>query len=277
MTDMHSGVLVTSATGKTGRRVAARLRTAGVPVREGSRRADPPFDWDDRGTWDAALHGVGAAYLTYYPDLTVPGAAQTVAEFAERAVGLGVRRLVLLSGRGEAAAQYAEQLVLATGADLTVIRSAWFMQNFSEGHLLDPVLSGVIAIPAGPVGEPFIDVDDVADVAFAAFSDDRHIGQVYEVTGPRLITFAEAAAEIAAASGRAVEYRHVSGEECRDELIRAGFPAETADDLVALFTESLDGHNAYLTDGVQKALDREPSGFTDYVRAAAATGVWNAR
>lgn len=275
MTD--AGVLVIGATGKTGRRVTERLRAAGVPVREGSRRADPPFAWADRDTWETALHGVGAAYLTYFPDITVPGAAETVAELAELAVARGVRRLVLLSGRGEAGAQYAEQLVQASGADLTVIRSAWFMQNFSEGHLLEPVLSGEITLPAGDVPEPFADTDDVADIAVAAFSDDRHIGQTYDVTGPRLITFAEAAAEISAAAGRDVRYRDVSGPEARDQLLSAGVPAEYADDIIALFADVLDGHNAYLGDGVQKALDREPRDFTDYVRAAAATGVWSTR
>jgi uncharacterized protein YbjT (DUF2867 family) len=275
MTDMDAGVLVTGATGKTGRRIAARLRASGVPVRDGSRRAAPPFDWADRGTWEDALRGVGAAYLTYFPDLAVPGAAETVGELAEHAVRLGVRRLVLLSGRGEVGAQYGEQLVQASGADWTVIRSAWFMQNFSEGHLLDPVLSGVIALPAGDIAEPFVDVDDITDIAIAAFSDDRHIGRLYEVTGPRLLTFAEAAAEIGAAIGRDVEYRDVAGPEARDELIRIGLPAEMADDLTALFAEVLDGHNGYLTDGVQKALDREPRDFADYVRAAAASGVWN--
>lgn len=275
MTSMDAGVLVTGATGKTGRRIAERLRAAGVPVREGSRRADPPFDWENKGTWEGALRGVGAAYLTYFPDLAVPGAAETVGEVADMAVGLGVRRLVLLSGRGEVGAQYGEQLVQASGADWTVIRSAWFMQNFSEGHLLDPVLSGVIALPAGDIAEPFVDVDDITDIAIAAFSDDRHIGQVYEVTGPRLITFAEAAAEISAVTGRVVEYRDVSGPGARDELIEGGLPEELADDLLALFTEVLDGHNAYLTDGVRKALDREPRDFADYVRAAAATGVWS--
>jgi uncharacterized protein YbjT (DUF2867 family) len=270
-----AGVLVTGATGKTGRRITERLRAAGVPVRAGSRGAHPPFDWQDRDTWDGALAGVGAAYLTYFPDLAVPGAAETVGEFAQRAVDLGVPRLVLLSGRGEVGAQYAEQLVQASGADCTVIRSAWFMQNFSEGHLLDPVLSGLIALPAGTIAEPFVDVDDIADIAIAAFSDDRHIGQVYEVTGPRLVTFAEAAAEIGTATGRVVEYRDVSGPGARDKLIEGGLPEEFADDLLTLFTEILDGHNAYVTDGVQKALDREPRDFADYVRAAAASEVWN--
>ena len=269
-----AGVLVTGATGKTGRRVAERLQAAGVPVRAGSRGAHPPFDWDDRSTWDGALHGVGAAYLTYFPDLAVPGAAETVGEFAQRAVELGVQRLVLLSGRGEAGAQYAEKLVQAGGADCTVIRSAWFMQNFSEGHLLEPVLSGVIALPAGDVAEPFVDVDDIVDIAIAAFADDRHIGEVYEVTGPRLLTFTEAAAEIGAVTGRDVSYRDVSGPEGHDQLVRIGLPPEMADDLITLFAEILDGHNAYLTDGVQKALGREPRDFADYVRSAAASGAW---
>lgn len=274
MTEMEREVLVVGATGKCGRRITERLRAAGIPVRSGSRKADPPFDWDERGTWERALHGVGAAFLSYYPDLATPGAAENVGALAELAVGLGVRRLVLLSGRGEVGAQHGEQLLQASGADWTVVRAAWFMQNFSEGHLFEPVLSGAIALPAGSIAEPFVDVDDIADVATAALTDDRHIGEVYEVTGPRLITFAEAAAEISAASGRAVEYHDVPAEECRKQLLAAGYPADIVEDLIVLFTEILDGHNAYLTDGVRKALDREPRDFVDYVRDAAATGVW---
>ena len=77
--------LVLGATGKTGRRVAERLTARGLPVRLGSRSGELPFDWDDRATWAPALHGVGAAYVTYYPDLAIPGAAATVGGFANLA------------------------------------------------------------------------------------------------------------------------------------------------------------------------------------------------
>src|SRR5215472_7809728 len=99
-----SMTLVLGGTGKTGRRVADRLRRAAVPVRLGSRRAEPPFDWDDRATWDPALKGVTAAYVAYQPDLAAPGALDTVQAFFAQAVAGGIERLVLLSGRGEAEA-----------------------------------------------------------------------------------------------------------------------------------------------------------------------------
>ena len=140
--------------------------------------------------------------MTYYPDLAVPGAAATVGELARLAVKSGVRRLVLLSGRGEEGALLGEQAVRESGAEWTVVRSTWFSQNFSDGFFRDQVLQGDVALPAGEVREPFIDADDIADVAVAALSDDGHVGQVYELTGPRLLTFAEAIGEIARATGR---------------------------------------------------------------------------
>ena len=93
--------LVLGGTGKTGRRVAKRLTARGLPVRIGSRSREHPFDWEDQATWAPALDGMGSVYLSYYPDLGVPGAAETVGSFADLAVKTGVRRLVLLAGRGE--------------------------------------------------------------------------------------------------------------------------------------------------------------------------------
>jgi uncharacterized protein YbjT (DUF2867 family) len=178
-------ILVLGGTGKTGRRVVDRLQAAGVPVRVGSRTAEPGFDWDDRSTWTAALDGARAVYISYYPDLGVPGAREAIAAFTKHALGHGVRRLVLLSGRGEAEAQRAEEALQASGADWTIVRCSWFNQNFSESIFLEPVLSGTVMLPAGDVGEPFVDAEDIADVAVTALTDDRHIGELYELTGPR--------------------------------------------------------------------------------------------
>jgi uncharacterized protein YbjT (DUF2867 family) len=267
--------LVLGGTGKTGRRVAARMRALGRPVRIGSRSGRPRFDWEDRSTWTPALHGVGTIYLSYYPDIAVPGATETVRSFAEQAVRSGASRLVLLSGRGELEAQRAEQAVRATGAELTVVRSSWFMQNFSEDYMLEPVLSGEVALPADEVGEPFIDADDIADVAVAALTDDRHIGELYEVTGPRLLTFAEAVGEIARASDREIRFVPVSIEEYATAAAAQGVPVEVIEVLSYLFGEVLDGRNAHLADGVQRALGREPRDFSDYARNVATTGVWS--
>ena len=266
--------LVLGGRGKTGRRVVERLRARGLPVRVGSRFGEPPFDWEDRSTWAPTLDGVASAYVSYYPDIAIPGAVEKVRSLAEVALEHGVRRLVLLTGRGAAEAQRAEQAVQDTGADLTIVRCAWFMQNFSEDYLVEPILAGEVALPAGDEREPFVDADDIADVAVAALTDDRHIGELYELTSPRLLTFAEAVGEIATASGRKIRYAPVSIEEYAAGAAEFGVPADLVEFLNYLFSEVL-GRNPYLTDGVQRALGREPRDFSAYARQTAATGVWN--
>lgn len=262
--------LVLGGTGKTGRRVVERLKARDLPVRIGSRSGAPPFDWNDQATWAPVLSGVGAVYITYFPDLAFPGALETISAFSELALSKGVRQLVLLSGRGEEEAQACERAVQNSGADWTIVRCSWFNQNFSEDFLLEPVLSGEIALPAGDAAEPFVDADDIADVAVAALTDGRHAGQLYELSGPRLLTFADAAAEIAKATERDVRYVPVTAEQYAAVLEENSLPTE----FVELFTKILDGRNAYVTDGVQRALGREPRDFSDYARDAAATGVW---
>ena len=267
--------LITGGTGKTGRRVAERLAARGVPIRIGSRSGSPRFDWNDRETWSAALHGAESVYVSYYPDLAVPGAMAAVRSFSDLAVLSGVRRLVLVSGRGEEEAQRAEEVDQEAGAEWTVVRCAWFSQNFSESYLLEPVVDGEVVLPAGDVPEPFVDAEDIADVAVAALTEDGHAGEVYELTGPRLLTFAEALAEIGEATGREIRFVPVSVEEYASALDEEGVPAEYVFLLTYLFSEVLDGRNADLADGVRRALGREPRDFADYAREAAATGIWN--
>jgi uncharacterized protein YbjT (DUF2867 family) len=269
-------ILVLGGTGKTGRRVAERLAARGLQVRVGSRSGTPPFDWEDGATWGHALEGVSSVYVSYYPDLAVPGAVEATLAFAELALSKGVSRMALLSGRGEPEAERAEKAVRDTGAELTILRSTWFMQNFSEDYMLDHVLSGEIRLPAGDVPTPFLDIGDLADIAVAALTDDRHIGQLYELTGPRSLSFADAAVEIGEAAGREIGYTPVSLEQHAAELAEHGVPPEFVEFLTYLFSEVVDGRNADTTDGVRRALGREPRDFADYAREAAASGVWNA-
>jgi uncharacterized protein YbjT (DUF2867 family) len=268
--------LVLGGTGKTGRRVVERLRARGVPVRIGSRSGRPPFDWNDRSTWAPALDGVGSVYLTYYPDLALPGAVEATRSFAELAVASGVPRMALLSGRGEPEAERAEEAVRGTGAELTILRSTWFMQNFSEDYMVEHVLSGEIRLPGGDVPTPFLDADDIADVAVAALTDDRHVGQLYELTAPRSLTFADVAAEISEASGRQLRYVPVTLEQHAAEAAEHGVEPEVIELLTYLFSEVVDGRNANTTDGVRRALGREARDFRDYARETAASGVWDA-
>ena len=186
--------LVLGGTGKIGRRVVERLTARGLPVRIASPSGESHFDWEDRSTWEPVLEGVGSAYVSHYWD-AMPGAAKTLGSFADLAVESGVPRLVLMSGRGEEESERGEQAVRDSGAELTALRSTWFAQNFSETFWRDLVQGDEVALPAGSTPEPFVDAADVADVAVAALTDDRHIGEVYELTGPRLLTFAEAVGE----------------------------------------------------------------------------------
>ena len=267
-------VFIAGGTGKTGRRVAERLTARGIAVRIGSRQAAPAFDWNDRATWAAAVSGAGAAYITYYPDVTVPGAVETVESFIQLALEKDCHRLVFLSGRGEEEARRAEQVLIRSGAEWTVVRAAWFMQNFSESFFLDGIRAGEVVFPADKVVEPFVDADDIADIVAKALSEKGHTGEIYEVTGPRLMTFAEATGEIARATGRDIRYVPVDLDAYVATMRDLGVPDDEIQLLEYLIGDVLDGRNESMTDGVQRALGRAPRDFADYARDAAATGVW---
>jgi len=274
-TNTAKTILVLGATGKTGSRVYKQLSDLGYPVRSGSRAASPKFEWQDAATWTPALQGMHSVYISFQPDLAMPGAVDIIRAFTTTAVNNGVQQLVLLSGRGEPEAQAAEQVVMQAGVDWTILRASWFNQNFSEGYLVEPVMAGYVALPAGEVGEPFIDVDDIADVAVAALTDDKHNQQLYELTGPRLLTFREAADTISEVTGRPVQYGQIPMDTFAAAMREQAVPQEYIQLLTYLFSEVLDGRNEKLGDGVQRALGRQPADFRDYVRKAAAAGVWN--
>ena len=266
--------LVLGGTGKTGRRVAERLSAKGCDVRIGSRSAVPSFDWDNEKSWNACLKGVSAVYITYAPDLAMPGAVDAIQAFVDLAKRRGVRKLVLLSGRGEDEAQACERVVQTADLEWTIVRASWFHQNFSEGAFIDMVLKGVITLPAGDQLEPFVDVDDIADVAVAALTENFHSGRVYEVTGPRLMSFADIAADLSRATGRQIDYMDVPHEAFVAEIANAGAPKDVVWMLDYLFSTVLDGRNAYLGDGIQRALGRPPKDFAAFAREVAATGAW---
>jgi uncharacterized protein YbjT (DUF2867 family) len=268
-------ILIIGGAGKTGARVNALLRASGVPTRPVSRSTSVPFDWTRPGTWPAALAGVSMAYVTYQPDLAVEGASDAIAEVSRLARENGLEHVVLLSGRGEPGAQRAEATLQQSGVPWTIVRASWFDQNFSEGYLLDGVLAGEIALPAGAVPEPFVDADDIAEVVVAALTDRRHAGKLYEVTGPRALTFAQAVAEIARAAGRPVRYRQIGSDEFADGM-RPHVPEEHIALLLELFAVVLDGRNSDVAHGVEQALGRPARDFADYAHRTAATGVWRA-
>jgi len=266
--------LIIGATGKTGSRVANILDQKGIPVRRGSRGAAIPFDWDNEETWGPALEGAVSAYVTYFPDIAIPGAVAKVEALSAAAKSAGIERLVLLTGRGEHHARMGEEVVRASGVDYTLVRSAWFAQNFSEGYLRDPILGGVLPMPGGDVLEPIIDIDDIADVAVAALTEDGHSGELYEVTGPRLMTFAQMAEELGSAIGRPIQHIPISFEDFRAGVAEAAGP-DIADVFEAIARETLDGRNAHLTDGVERATGRKPRDFQAFAANAAKAGAWS--
>ena len=272
-----SGItLVLGGTGKTGRRVAERLKARDVETRVVARSSQPAFDWNDQTTWPAALNGVKAVYINYAPDLAVPGAADAIRAFVGTATAEGVERLVLLSGRGEEEAQACERIVQASTVEWTIVRAGWFMQNFSEGEFRDMVMSGAITLPAADVPEPFVDVNDIADVVVAALTESGHAFEIYEVTGPRALTFTELAQEISRAAQRPVDFVQIPKEAFAQAIRESGAPDNVAWLLNYLFDTVLDGRNAHVCDGVKRALGREPTDFSEFARRVAAAGVWKA-
>jgi uncharacterized protein YbjT (DUF2867 family) len=255
--------LITGATGKTGQRVARRLQTRDHDVRTVTRHSAPRFDWHDQTTWAEAIAGCESAYLTFQPDLGLPGADEIIGAFAAQAVAAGCSRLVLLSGRGEDGAQRAEQAMVSSGAEWTILRSAFFIQNFTEGAFADELAAGSLTMVEHTVAEPFVDADDIAAVAVATLLDKGYVGRVLELTGPHLLTFEEAAHAI---GGPTVTYRSMPTEDYVEVLTAAGLPAADAAGLAYLFEEVLDGRNAYVTNDVEAALGRPARGIVDLDR-----------
>lgn len=266
-------ILVIGATGKIGARVAASLAAKGHVHRAVSRSTTPAFDWENPATLAEAMRGMRSAFVTYVPDLAAPGAPEVIERFAATAKAEGLRKIVLLSGRGEHGAELSEDRLRQSGLDFAVVRASWFNQNFDEGALLPFVLSGTLAFAAGDKREPFVDADDVADVAVAALLDEKHNGTIFEVTGPRLISFAAAMQELSEAAGFKVDYVPMNIEDFHAMLLP--MLGKDAADLVAnLCAEVFDGRNEWIGDGVQRALGREPRDFADYLRTAVAKGAW---
>lgn len=272
--NLYGKILVLGSTGKTGSRVFERLKSLGYTPKGASRNSNPTFDWYDSSTWNSVLKGCKAVYITFQPDLAVPGAPEIIYNFSQRAVTSGVERFVLLSGRGEVEAQQCEKIIADAGVQWTVVRSSWFNQNFSEGSFLDSIRARYIALPVGNVCEPFVDADDLADVVVAALTENKHNGKIYDVTGPQLLTFQEAVNEIATATGESIAFQQISVDEYSTMLRRYQVPDEYIQLLTYLFTEVLDGRNAYLAKGVEEALGRKPHTFTEFANKAAISGVW---
>ncbi|MBE8726697.1 NmrA family transcriptional regulator [Flavobacterium hungaricum] len=269
-------ILVLGGNGKTGRRVVQLLNDKkDVEVRIGSRTVAIPFDWEKPETWPLVLKDIDSVYITFQPDLAVPGTPEIIRKFTILAAKLGVEKIVLLSGRGEKEAQVCEEIIKAAAQKWTIVRASWFNQNFSESIFLEPVLAGFVALPQADVLEPFTDADDIAEVVTEALLNEKHNGQTYELTGPRLLSFQQAVAEIAKTTQRKIIFQPVTIDEYVTMLREYQVPEEEIWLVNYLFTEVLDGRNSSITTDIEKVLGRKATDFTAYVQKTAQSGIWN--
>jgi len=268
-------ILVLGGTGKTGRRVVERLTKLGKAIRIGSRSEKPPFDWEKPEIWSSVLEGMDKVYITFQPDLAVPGAMKTIKEFTSLAVKSGIQKMVLLSGKGEIEAERCEQVVMNAGADWTIVRASWFNQLFSESFFLDPILASYVALPKTEARIPFVDADDIADVVVESLLDDKHAGQTYEMTGPRLLTFKQVTEEISKVTGRDIIFDAITIDEYTKMLREYQVPEDIIWLITYLFTEVLVEKNSIVANDIEKILGRKAKDFTEYARDTAKTGIWN--
>lgn len=272
----NTTILVLGSNGKTGRRVVERLeKVENIEIRLGSRNEKIPFDWEKPETWQAVLHDVDSVYITFQPDLAVPSAVDTIENFTSLATKSGVQKIVLLSGRGEKEAQLCEEIVKTNAKNWTIVRASWFNQNFSESFFLDPILAGFVALPRAEALEPFTDADDIAEVVTTVLLDNKHNGQTYELTGPRLLTFEQAVNEIASATGRNITFQKLSLAEYIGMLREYQVPEDYIWLVNYLFEQVLDGRNSSVTSDIEKVLGRKAKDFSAYAKETAKTGIWN--
>jgi uncharacterized protein YbjT (DUF2867 family) len=267
-------VLVLGATGKTGSRVAGTLSALGVSVRTAARGgADIRFDWNNPATFEGALQGVTGVYLVS-PVLRVDFAG-VVSDFLDQAEQAGVRNVTYLSAYGMEHAP-AEVALRAVELDLesrssfthSIIRPAWFMQNFSE-TFLKPV-DDEIVVPGGAGTEAFVSAEDIASVAAATLAEpERHAGRAYAPTGPESLTLHEAARIISAAAGRPIAYRDTDRAEWVGAMVRSGVPAEYGEVLRALTETIASGRGSRPNGDVLAATGAAPVSFADFAADAA--------
>lgn len=271
-----SNILVIGGTGKTGRKVVKKLNKLGQNVRVGSRSANPAFDWDNSETWSESMQGMDKVYITFQPDLAVPGALEAIEELTKKAKRCGVKKLVLLSGKGEREAELCEQVVIHSGIDYTIVRASWFNQNFSESFFLEPILEGFVALPRAEAKVPYVDTDDIADVVVEALLHDKHNGEIYQLTGPRLLTFREAIQEISEATGKSISFTPITLPAYTKAMKQQGVPADFVWLIEYLFSEVLGNpSNSEITNDIEEVLGRKAIDFTGYVKETVKTGVWN--
>ncbi|MEO2058932.1 MULTISPECIES: NmrA family NAD(P)-binding protein [Mesonia] len=272
----QENILVLGGTGKTGSRIVKQLKKLNHNVRIGSRKNNPPFNWGQPEQWFKVLENIDKVYISYQPDLAVPGALDAIKNLVKIAKKFPIKKLVLLSGKGEREAELCEQVIIHSGIDYTIIRASWFNQNFSESFLIEPIMNREVALPQAHIKIPFVDANDIAEVAVKVLLDDIYNGQVYQLTGVTAITFEEAINIISNAIDTPIKFTPISIEAYEATMQNGGLSKDFIWLIKYLFTEVLGNpKNAETTQDIERILNRKPITFSEYANKTAKTGVWN--
>ncbi|MES2560396.1 MAG: NmrA family NAD(P)-binding protein [Bacteroidota bacterium] len=271
---MSDNILVIGSTGKTGNRVFSRLQQNNVDVRPASRNSDIPFDWHDDASWINALEGISTVYITFYPDIALPSSEAIIFNFAQAAKKAGVKKAVLLSGRGEPEAVACENVIRNSGMAWTIVRSSFFMQNFSEGMWAGDIAAKEFVIPTVKAKEPFVDIDDIADVVVETLTNSKHDGKVYEMTGPELLSFEEVISKLSLALQSQIHLKQVPIKEYRTILKEHQLPQDLIGLISYLLTEVMDGRNESMKHDIELVLNRKPGSFDNYIQKTIQAGFW---
>lgn len=271
---MNQEILVIGSSGKTGSRVFNRLQSKNIAVRPASRSSAIPFDWYNDKTWAKALEGIAKVYITFQPDLAVPASSEIIFRFTQEAQRAGIEKLVLLSGRGEEEAIAAENVIRNCGMQWTIIQASFFMQNFSEGIWADSIQARELVLPEVKAKEPFVDADDIADIAIEALMNDNLNGKVCEVTGPELLSFQEVVSKLSKGLNTEIKFIPVSMEAYKNILKEYLVPDDVTELITYLFTSVLDGRNESVTNDIEQALNRKPTTFDAYIQKSINAGFW---
>lgn len=266
--------LIIGSSGKTGSRILSKLKQEGYPVRLGSRNAGPPFDWEKPESWNDVLQGINQVYISFQPDLAVPSSLEAIKTLVQVCQKNQVKRLVLLSGRGEPEARACEQIVQNSGLEWTILRSSWFLQNFSEGIFLESISAGRVLFPKVETREPFVDLDDLCDLAFASLVTENHKNKLYELTGPELVSFRDVFETIAEVTNQTIPFEELPLDDYLSTLKEFGLPEDVLWLIDYLFRTVLDGRNESVENDLELALGRKPKDFRTYAKETAKTGIW---
>ncbi|HVF43709.1 MAG TPA: SDR family oxidoreductase [Pyrinomonadaceae bacterium] len=281
-------ILITGATGTTGREVVAELQRLGATgvralVRDPARASfirEAGFetvggDFDRPETLDAALEGVETALLLTPPS---PHTYAYQRDFIESAKRAGLRRVVKVSAIGADAAApegfgrwhgQAEEFLKASGLAWTILRPNFFMQNLlGQAHTV--ATQGAIYQPGGDARASLIDARDIAAVAARSLTDEGHEGKTYTLTGPEALSYADAAAKISEATGRPVRYVALTPEQFREGALAQGLPEWLVSALERLNEFFASGDAAQVTHDVRNVGGREPKTFEEFARDHAA-------